>query len=126
MRRSIARGLLCCLGLLGSVSLRAHHSAVLFDLSKTLTLSGTMTKLDWRNPHIAVFMDVKADAGSVEAWEFETGAPSWFKGRSVNKGDFERAIGQSVAVEAVRAKDGSRYGYLYKITFSDGMSMELR
>ena len=114
------------LGLLGSVSMRAHHSAVLFDLSKTFTLTGTMTKIDWRNPHIAVFVDVKTDAGRVEAWEFETGAPSWFRGRNMTRSDFEKAIGQPVTVEAVRARDGSRYGYLYKITFADGTSVELR
>ena len=126
MRHAIAGRLLLCLGLLGSVSLRAHHSAVLFDLSKTFTLSGTMTKLDWRNPHIAVFVDVKTDAGGVEPWEFETGAPSWFRNRNMSRMDFEKAISQSVVVEAVRAKDGSRYGYLYKLTFSNGISVELR
>jgi hypothetical protein len=126
MSRSIAGAVLVCLGLYGSVSLRAHHSAVLFDLSKTVTLSGTMTRLDWRNPHIVVFVNVKTDAGGVEAWEFETGAPSWFKGRSVTKSDFEQAVGQPVTLVAVRAKDGSSYGYLYKITFADGISVDLR
>ena len=126
MRRAIAGGLFVCLGLLGPVSLRAHHSAVLFDLSKTVTLSGTMTRLDWRNPHIGVFVDVKADAGTVEPWEFETGAPSWFRQRNMPRTEFEKAIGQPVAALAVRAKDGSRYGYLYKITFADGTSVELR
>ena len=126
MSRAIAGALLLCCCLLGSVSLRGHHSAVLFDLSKTFTLSGTMTKLDWRNPHIAVFIDVKTDAGRVEAWEFETGAPSWFRQRNMSRIDFEKAIGQPLTLEAVRAKDGSRYGYLYKIAFADGISVELR
>ena len=94
MRRSIPGAVLVCLGLLGSVSLRAHHSAVLFDLSRTFTLTGTMTKIDWRNPHIAVFVDVNTDAGRVEAWELETGAPWWFRGRNMARSDFEKAIGQ--------------------------------
>jgi hypothetical protein len=115
-----------CLGLLGTTSLWAHHSAVLFDLSKTFTMTGTMTKLDWRNPHVGVFVDVKSDAGTIEPWEFETGAPSWFKARSLVRNDFEKAIGQRVTVEAVRAKDGTRYGYLYKLTLPDGNTMELR
>jgi hypothetical protein len=126
MSRWLAATAVVCVGLVSAESLLAHHSAVLFDLSRTFTLSGTLTKIDWRNPHIAVFVDVTDDAGRVAAWEFETGAPSWFRGRNVGKADFEKAIGQSVSVEAVRAKDGTRYGYLYKITFADGNSMELR
>ena len=85
-----------------------------------------MTKVDWRNPHVAVFVELKGDAGAVEAWEFETGAPSWFRGRNLGRADFEKAIGQRVTVEAVRAKDGTRYGYLYKMTFPDGNTVELR
>lgn len=126
MSRRARAALIVCLGLLGTASLRAHHSAVLFDLSKTFTMTGTMTKLDWRNPHVGVSVDVNGDAGTVEAWEFETGAPSWFKGRSLARTDFEKAIGQRVTVEAVRAKDGTRYGYLYKLTFPDGNTVELR
>ena len=124
-QRTIAATVVC-LGLLGTASLRAHHSAVLFDLSKTFTVTGTMTKLDWRNPHVGVFVDVKGDTGTIEAWEFETGAPSWFKGRSLGRSDFEKAIGQRVTVEAVRAKDGTPYGYLYKFAFPDGNIVELR
>jgi Family of unknown function (DUF6152) len=126
MSRRATAAMVVCLGLLGTTSLWAHHSAVLFDLSKTFTMTGTMTKLDWRNPHVGVFVDVKGDAGTIEPWEFETGAPSWFKARSLVRNDFEKAIGQRVTVEAVRAKDGTRYGYLYKLTLPDGNTMELR
>jgi hypothetical protein len=125
MSRPISPAVVVCLGLLGA-ALQAHHSAVLFDLSKTFTMTGTMTKLDWRNPHIAIFVDVIGDTGSVESWQFETGAPSWFKGRTVARTDFEKAIGQRVVLEAVRAKDGTPYGYLYKFTFPDGNTVALR
>jgi hypothetical protein len=121
-----AGAVVVCLGLLGAPSLQAHHSAVLFDLSKTFTMTGTMTRLDWRNPHVGIFVDVIGEAGTVEAWAFETGAPSWFKGRSLARTDFEKAIGQRVILEAVRAKDGTPYGYLYKFTFPDGNTVALR
>jgi len=114
-----------CLGLAATTPLLAHHSAVLFDVSKTFTMTGTMTKLDWRNPHVGVFVGVKSDAGTVEAWEFETGAPAWFKGRRLARSDFDKAIGQQVTVEAVRAKDGTRYCYLYRLTFPDGNTVAL-
>jgi hypothetical protein len=115
-----------CLSLLGTTAPSAHHSAVLFDVSKIFTMSGTLTKVDWRNPHVGIFVDVEGDAGTAGAWAFETGAPSWFKGRAIGRVDFEKAIGQRVTVEAVRAKDGTLYGYLYKITFGDGNAVELR
>jgi hypothetical protein len=124
-RRTIAT-LVVCLGLLGPTSVRAHHSAVLFDLSKTFTMTGTMTKVDWRNPHIEVFVEARSDAGRVEAWELETGAPAWFRTRNLAKSNLERAIGGVVVVEGVRAKDGSLYGYLYAIIFSDGTRWDLR
>src|SRR5262245_286928 len=110
----------------GSQTLAAHHSAALFDITKTLTLSGTLTKVDWRNPHVAIFVNVKREIGDVETWQFETGAPSWFRARMFGKKEFEAAIGHAVTVEAVRAKDGSLYGYLYRVTFVDGRSVELR
>jgi hypothetical protein len=126
MSRWTTAAMAVCLGLLSTTSLRAHHSAVLFDLSKAFTMTGTMTRLDWRNPHVGILVDVIGDAGTVEAWEFETGAPSWFKGRSLARTDFEKAIGQRVILEAVRAKDGTPYGYLYKFTFPDGNTVALR
>ena len=58
----------------------AHHSpSAVFDMSKEFTLSGTLTKVDWINPHIVVFMDAKKDDGSVENWKFESNPPSWFR-----------------------------------------------
>ena len=63
MSRQIMAALVLWLGLPGTTSLWAHHSAVLFDLSKTFPMTGTMTKLDWRNPHVGVFVDVRDDVG---------------------------------------------------------------
>ena len=104
----------------------AHHStSAEFDVSKRFTLSGTLTKVEWVNPHIEVFLDAKNAAGSVEAWKVETNPPAWFKRVGVNRNDFAKAIGQAVTVEGNRAKDGSTYGYLLKISFADGNSMEL-
>ena len=112
--------------LAGAGRLEAHHSAVLFDLSKTFTLTGTLTKVDWRNPHIEVFLEARNEAGHMETWELETGAPSWFRNRHLSRVDLEKAIGQIVTVDGVLAKDGSRYGYLYRLAFAGGASWELR
>jgi hypothetical protein len=117
----LALGLFCAAG-----SLRAHHSTTAeFDVSKRFTLAGTLTGVDWVNPHIAVHMTAKGGNGAPEEWKFETNPPAWFKRVGVNRSDFSKGIGQPVTVEGIRAKDGSNYGYLMKITFSDGNSLEL-
>jgi hypothetical protein len=107
-------------------SVWAHHSpSAVFDMSKRFTLSGTLTQVDWVNPHIVVYMEAKKSDGSLEMWKFESNPPSWFRRVSVGRADFSKAIGQHVTIEGVRARDGSLYGYLQKITFPDGNSLEL-
>jgi hypothetical protein len=104
----------------------AHHSpSAIFDMSKEFTLTGTLTKVDWINPHIVVYLDAKKDDGSVENWKFESNPPSWFRRVALAREDFAKAIGQPVTVQGVRAKAGGLYGYLLKITFPDGNSLEL-
>jgi hypothetical protein len=112
--------------LIAAGSLWAHHSpSAIFDMSKRVTLTGTLTKVDWVNPHIVVAMEAKGAGGKVELWGFESNPPSWFRRVGVARSDFAKAIGQTVTVECVRAKDGSLYGYLQKIKLPDGNSLEL-
>ena len=80
-------------------------------------MTGTLTKVDWINPHIVVYLDAKKDDGSVENWKFESNPPSWFRRVNLARDDFAKAIGQTVTIEGVRAKAGGLYGYLLKITF---------
>jgi hypothetical protein len=104
----------------------AHHSpSAIFDMSKKFTLTGTLTKVDWINPHIVVFMDAKKEDGSIETWKFESNPPSWFRRVNLAREDFAKAVGQTITVEGVRAKNGDLYGYLLKVTFPDGNSLEL-
>ena len=99
----------------------AHHGyAIVFDPSKKATLTGTLTKVDWRNPHIELSLDAKNDRGQVESWVIEGGPPNFFRNRNVGRSDFEKGIGQAVTVEALRARDGSRFASLLKLTFPDG------
>jgi hypothetical protein len=107
-------------------SLPAHHSpSAVFDMEKKFTVAGTLTQVDWINPHIVVFLDAKKDDGSAETWKFESNPPSWFRRVGIARNDLAKAIGQNVTVEGARAKNGSLYGYLLKITFVDGNSLEL-
>jgi hypothetical protein len=116
-------GALITLGLLGIVALWAHHSpSAEFDMSKRTTLSGTLTKIDWVNPHIMFYMQAK---GTGEMWKLESNPPAWFRRVGVNRNDFAKAIGQTVTVEGNRSKDGAPFAYILKITYQDGTSLEL-
>ena len=126
MRYKISFILIFCAVLIAAGSLPAHHSpSAVFDMEKKFTVAGTLTQVDWINPHIVVYLDAKKDDGSVENWKFESNPPSWFRRVALARDDFAKAIGQNVTVQGVRAKAGGLYGYLLKITFPDGNSMEL-
>ncbi len=104
----------------------AHHNmSALFDFNQRFTRTGTVTELDWRNPHIYLSVDVKSEEGQVETWSFEGPAASFFRVRDVGKSDFESSLGKTVTVEASRARDGSLSGLIRMITFSDGTVVSL-
>jgi hypothetical protein len=126
LRRMIFGAWMAAAALLVTGSAWAHHSpSSIFDMSKKITLTGTLTQVEWVNPHIAVYIDAKKADGGVENWKFESAPPSWLRRVGVTSGQFKDAVGQTVTVEGNRAKDGSLYGFLQKITFADGTSLEL-
>ena len=104
----------------------AHHSfSAGFDLSSKFTVTGTLTRMDWRNPHIELFLDVKSEQDQVEAWVIESMPPSFFRNRNVAKVDFENTIGKTLTVQGVRARSGARLGIAEKVTFPDGRVVTL-
>ena len=116
-----APALLFAAALLTAGALWAHHSpSAIFDMEKKITWTGTLTKINWVNPHIT--MDMESNG---EAWHFESNPPAWFRRVSVSRADFADSIGKTVTVEGVRARDGARYGYLSKFKFPDGRSLEV-
>jgi hypothetical protein len=127
LRYRILGGLVSAATFLTAGLVWAHHSpSSIFEMKTKITLSGTLTQVEWVNPHIAVYIDAKkADGTGVENWKFESAPPSWLRRVGVTSTQFKNAIGQVVTVEGNRAKDGSPYGFLQKITFADGTSLEM-
>ena len=110
------------LGLLGGIQLAAHHSfAAEFDDTKPVKVTGTITKVEWQNPHIWFYVDVKNPDGSVTNWAFSGGAPGQLMRRGITKDALK--IGAEVIVEGFRAKDASNNGFGQRVTYPDGRNV---
>ena len=109
--------------LLGNGASAHHNMTALFDFNDRVTVSGSLTKIDWRNPHIYLTIDVKNDKGSMENWQGEGPAPSWFRIRDVGKADFEKSIEKTLTLELSRARDKSLSGLIRTITLPNGRSI---
>src|SRR6202008_1600534 len=74
--------------LLLTASVRAHHNmSAAFDFNDRVSLTGTLTKVDWRNPHIYLVLDVKGEGDQVEAWSIEGRSPGFFRARDISSDD---------------------------------------
>jgi hypothetical protein len=105
----------------GTAPLVAHHSfAAEFDAAQPVTLSGTVTKMEWINPHAWIHLEVKKD-GKVENWEVETGNPSALIRRGFNKNSLPP--GTEITVQGYRAKDGGMRANGRDLTFKDGKKL---
>ena len=105
--------------LLSAQTLSAHHSfAAEFDRNSPVTLTGSVTRVDWGNPHIWVFMDVKDDTGKVSNWGVEGGAPNALFRNGWRKDSLK--VGDIVTVEGFRGRDGSQRANANRVTLPDG------
>src|SRR5258708_926373 len=116
--RQIGFGLM--LALLAAAPILAHHSITAeFDTSKSFTAKGTITKVEWVNPHAYLYMETKDEKGAVTAYSFETGPPGNLRRAGILRTMF--AVGDSVSIEAYSAKDGtSHLGLVKSVQFADG------
>ena len=107
------------LAIAGTVPLVAHHSfAAEFDDTQPLKLTGTITKVEWNNPHIWYYIEVKNPDGTVTNWALSGGAPGQLMRRGIMKSAIQ--IGSVVTVDGFKAKDGSNNAFGSKVTYPDG------
>lgn len=105
--------------LLTSTALFAHHAeSAQFDTTKPVEMTGVVKRVDWANPHIWFFIDVKDDTGKVTTWGFNGLPPGMLARRGFTKNTLKP--GDVVTVRGSRAKDGSNNASGGRITFADG------
>jgi hypothetical protein len=120
MIRRILLSMAFAVALLASDALAHHNMTALFDFNDRVTLNGTLTQVDWRNPHMYLTLEVKGAAGAAESWQAEGPSPTWFRIRDIGKADFEGSMGKLLTVEVSRARDKSKSGLIRTITMPGG------
>jgi Family of unknown function (DUF6152) len=104
------------IGLAGPVA--AHHSPVMFDMTKSVTIEGTVVEFSWTNPHSSIQMDVPNQSGQMERWGVEMGSPN-----SMVRAGWKSTIvkpGDHVSVTVRPLKSGERGGMFMSIKLADG------
>ncbi len=111
---------------IGFGSAGAHHSvAGQFDNAKRTKITGTISKIDWINPHTYIYLDVKSDKGDVTTWRLES-LPTAMLRKAGLTSEMLLAGGATVTADALMARDGSQHlAWLLKLTYEDGHVFQL-
>jgi len=115
VRKRLLLAVVLAAGVLATGSAFAHHGTAGYDAAKTLTLTGTVTKYVWANPHAVVYLDAKDDTGSVRHWAVELAAPLLMERVGWTKSSMKP--GDHIVAEAHPAKNGAPVGIGGTATF---------
>ena len=109
--------------LLAAVPLQAHHSLSDYDMNARVELRGTVSRVDWTNPHIFIHLDVTRPDGTHETWQVEADSPRTLRRAKLSRNML--AVGTVVSISAFRANNGSTRAAGREITFADGAKHSL-
>jgi hypothetical protein len=109
-------------GLLASHPLFAHHSSAAYDMEHPVNMKGVVTNMEWGNPHVFIYLDVKDDGGNVEQWRVEGNSPNMLV-RSGWKKEMIKT-GDQLQVNGAPAKNGSKVMRLITVTLANGQKYD--
>lgn len=113
-----------CAWMVTAVPVTAHHAfAAEFDADSPVEFSGTVTKVEWINPHVWIHIDVTRDDGTMEGWAFEAGTPNVLFRRGFTRDSL--LPGTDISVDGYQAKDGTNRANGRDVTFVDGTKLFL-
>ena len=122
MKRGIAALVVVFAILASGLSVAAHHSfAAQYDREKPITLKGSITRMEWANPHVYFYIDVAQSAGKPEHWAIEGGAPNTLYRAGWRKDSAK--IGEMVTINGFLARDGSKLVNMQTATLADGRNL---
>jgi hypothetical protein len=118
MTIGVAGFLSALLGLIATPAVAHHSFAAEYDSTKPVKVTGVVTKVEWTNPHIWFYVDVKDEKGTVTNWGFSGGPPGVLQRRGIPRTALKP--GDTIVVEGFRARDGSNNASGGAVTFADG------
>jgi Family of unknown function (DUF6152) len=98
-----------------SAAALAHHGVAGYDMTKTVTLHGTVTKFDWSNPHVVVYLDAKNEGGEMQHWTIEFASPVHMVRAGWSKSSMK--AGDDIVIDTHPSKNGAPVGITSTITF---------
>ena len=123
MRRIAALALVVTVfALVGARTVSAHHSHSMFDMTREVEITGTVTSVSYRNPHVFLHVDAKNDSGQVVSWAIEMSNISNMQSRGIHGGTFK--VGDVITVRFNPLRDGRFGGNYTSVVAADGKEYE--